>query len=780
MTHNAVRWARAGARPLAIFLLAGLVAAVPLAQAQSAQAQSQPATPAKADAAMAPAAWSGAVWQSATAGDEQRFHDLLGAAPLQDDAAGATLRASIDLLNTNLAKRETERAKQLEEVNTKLDEHLAINPPTARSLSDALAEVVGLEMLLDDKDKLMADPRVGPLVEKAVAEAKAAEDRGEWLTANELYYRLDVLFEHEGTYHPDMVRENERLAMIRLYDPQRFWSIRNDRQLADGEVALPPYNPIGDDYKTKLAGITTSLVSEAIARAASQHVDWTPLSKLLDGGVRSVRTLVETPDLGDAFPGIKDDEARERFLAFLDTEAKRIKQLGANADNADLRVLLKGMQSLNRETVQIPDTALLHEFGNGAMSALDEFSAIIWPDEIRRFNRNTSGKFEGIGVQIELDPLSNIRVVTPLEGTPAQRIGIRAGDIIKKVNGQATLGFTLDQAVDVITGPDRTPVTLTVEREETPEGAAEAVKTEYDYTITRANIKLAAVRGWKRLDANEYNWDWMIDPRAKIGYIRLIQFQESSTLEFDNAIRQMKEQGMQALILDLRFNPGGLLDQAVNIASRFVDGRAAQGVIKDGVIVRTQDGRGRESQDPEVAEQGEAALANTPVIVLVNEGSASASEIVSGAIQDYARAGIVNALLIGDRSFGKGSVQNVWYLNTTRNAAMKLTTSYYQLPGGRLIHRRPGRLDYGVAPNMTVDMLPTQLTAAITLRRDADVVRIDEQGKPIPQENPPDVDTLITDGTDLQLQTALVLLQTQVALGNHQQAGLPAKGPDVP
>lgn len=757
-------------------MLAGMLGVSPGAASQEAQ----PETPAREVAPSSAAAWSGQVWRAASAGDEAGFFGLLAEAPVGSDATGQKLKASIDLLNANLAKREAERVKQLEEVNKKLDEHLAVDPPTARSLSDALAEVVGLEMLLNDKPALLADPRVGPLVSKAEAEAKAAEERGEWLTANELYYRLDVLFEHEGTYHADMVRENERLSMIRLYDPQRFWSIRNERQLADGEAALPPYNPIGDDYTTKLAGISPGMVQEAVSRAAAQHVDYTPLSRLLKGGVRSVRTLVTTTDLADAFPGIGDEQARERFLAYLDAESARIDQLGNKADAADLRLLLKGMQNLNRETVQVPDQALMHEFGNGAMSALDEFSAIIWPDEIRRFNRNTSGRFVGVGVQIELDPLSNIRVVTPLEGTPAQRVGIRAGDIIKKVNGQPTLGFTLDQAVDVITGPERTPVTLTVEREETPEGADEPVKTEHDYTITRADIKLAAVRGWKRLDANEYNWDWMIDPDAKIGYIRLIQFQESSTLEFDNAIRQMKDQGMRALVLDLRFNPGGLLDQAVNIASRFVEGSAAQRVIPRGVIVSTQDGRGRESQDAEVAEEGEAILANTPVIVLINEGSASASEIVSGAIQDYTRAGIVHALLIGDRSFGKGSVQNVWYLSTNKNAAMKLTTSYYRLPGGRLIHRRPGRLDYGVEPNMTVEMLPAQLTAAITLRRDADVVRIDEEGRPIPQENPPDVDTLISEGTDLQLQTALVLLQTQVAVSDHQQAGLPSMEPGVP
>lgn len=776
MTTQTIRSARFGTRTLSLALLASLLAGMPVSIAQT-------TPPAKAQQVVLPGAWSGDVWRTASSGDEARVLQLLNSAPVGDDPAGLRLKASIDLLNTNIAKREADRAKQLDEVSKKLDEQLAIHPATAKSLNEALAEVVSLEMLLNDKPKLMADPRVQPLVDAAKVEAQAAEARGDWLSANELYYRLDVLFEHEGTFHPDMVRENERLEMIRMYDPQRFWSLRNDRQLAEGEVALPPYNPIGDDYKSKLNGINSALVLEAITKAAAGHVDYTSMSALLKGAIRSVKTLVTTQDLADSFPGIKDPQARDRFIAFLDNESNRIDMLGEKADKSDLRLLLKGMTDLNKETVRIPDTALLHEFGNGAMSSLDEFSAIIWPDEIRRFNRNTSGQFIGIGVQIELDPLSNIRVVTPLEGTPAQRVGVRPGDLIKKINGESTLGFTLDQAVDVITGPENTPVSLTVERQEKAPGAAEdaePAKVEHDYKITRANIKLPAVKGWKRLDTNEYNWDWMIDDESHIGYMRLIQFQESSTKEFDDAVTRMKADGMKAMILDLRFNPGGLLDQAVNIASRFVDGRDADRVIPKGVIVSTQDGLGQKTQDPELAEDGEAVLANVPVIVLVNEGSASASEIVSGAIQDYARAGIVRAMILGERSFGKGSVQNVWYLTRDHSAAMKLTTSYYQLPAGRLIHRRPGRMDYGVEPNLTVDLLPSQVTASITLRRDADVVRIDEQGKPIHEDNPPNVDTLITDGTDLQLETALVLLQTQVALSDHQQAGLPGKEPGVP
>src|SRR6185436_2109378 len=172
-----------------------------------------------------------------------------------------------------------------------------------------------------------------------------------------------------------------------------------------------------------------------------------------------------------------------------------------------------------------------------------------------------------------------------------------------------------------------------------------------------------------------------------IGYVRLLQFSESTSRELDRAIAEMKRQGLSGLILDLRFNPGGLLDQAVKVSRKFIR-------VPDSAIVMTQ-GAGGMIEPPETTRPAQATLADVPLVVLINEGSASASEIVSGALETYAHQGNLDAVVLGARSYGKGSVQNVWPIGVNASAAIKVTTAYYMLPDKRIIHRRPGALTWG-------------------------------------------------------------------------------------
>lgn len=710
-----------------------------------------------------PPEWSKQVWLAAQQGVEATFREVLDRLPREEARELAHVRASIDLLKENIAKWEAQRQSRIAEVSAELDEHLK-NAESDKSLSDALKSAVDLELLLGDRALLLADPRIAKLERAAASAARRAEAKGDWLTASELFSRLNVLFDREGTYRSDIDRQVQRLAMIRLYAPEKLWQMRNDRRVAEGEAALPAYNPAADTYQEKLDGVEEGLVRDAIFRASRANVKGVTMGDMLRGGLGALRVFATTPELHEIFPGLADANSRQAFLAVLDREEAKINQLGRMADQPDLRFVLSSLMSANRDTIRVPNAALLHEFGNGAMAALDEFSSIIWPDEIRRFERSTQGRFVGVGIQIRMDDLFNIEVVTPLEGQPAQRAGIRAGDIITRVNDISAIGLSLDQAVEIITGPAGTDVSLTVQRTH-PDGTTE----EKTFRITRKEIKLRSVKGWRRTGPNEENWNWFIDEQSRIGYVRLTQFHEDTTRELDRAIAQMQAQGVEALIVDLRFNPGGLLDQAVNVASRFIDGDRRNPL--DGVIVSTQDGAGRQTEQPLRAASRQARLANIPIVVLVNESSASASEIVSGAIRDYAQAGVVQGLLIGQRTFGKGSVQNVWYLGgAARRAALKLTTQFYRLPGGALIDRERarhvgGRLadEYGVRPNMSVSMVPAQIIEALRVRQDADVVPLDDSGKPVAMDKVPDPSILITDGLDLQLQTAMVLLQTQVS-----------------
>jgi carboxyl-terminal processing protease len=742
--------------------------------------------------------WAEKVWKAAAANDRATLDELLANRPEGVDADGR-LTKSVELLKASFDAREAKRAESVKRASRQLDRALAEADKGGLAISQALKFGVELHMLSTDKAALMREERLQSLVRKADAAARAAEAAGDWLTASELFYRLDLLLEDKATYKPDVKRETQRLSMIRMYAPKRMWELRNERrnaelaweashkddeaEPADGDSGarqrerrpLPPYNPKGDSYEQKLDGISERMIQDAVIRAMDRHVERVGWGASLRSGLEAIRTMVQTADLRGSFPGLNDETARNAFVKFLDEEDQKLTDAGEKAGPADLTDLLNRLPRVNDRTVKLPRTALLHELGNGIFAALDEYSGVIWPDEIRRFNRNTQARFKGVGVQIELDPMSNIRVVTPLDGTPAQRAGIRAGDLIKKVDGDSTEGFSLDQAVDVITGPGDTMVTLTVEREVTQPDGTKKVE-EKDFPLVRKDVPIITVKGWKRSGIREDDWDWFIDPQDRIGYVRLLQFSDNTDERFDRAISQMKTQGLNGLILDLRYNPGGLLDQAVAITSRFVDGNTPN---HNAMVVTTHNKENKIVQRERML-RGKATLAGIPVVVLINEGSASASEIVSGAIQDYAQRGDVKAVLLGARSYGKGSVQNVWGLAAgNAESAVKVTTQYYHLPADRMIHRLPGSTEWGVNPDLPVEMLPSQLYDALTLRQNADVLRLDEQGNPDASDRPANPDDLITKGMDVQLHQALVLLQAQAAAKPQGQAMIekPTKTP---
>lgn len=697
------------------------------------------------------------VWQAATGGDESTLLGLIDNGLIQIDGLEPSVRESLDLFRANYAKRELNRAEKIAEVNTELNDQIAAYDAERDpiSLSEALSNAVRLQLLTNDDDAFFADTRIGRLVGDAERAAREAEAKGDWLIASELFFRLDSIYDTKGTYREDVQRLGKRLSMIRLYAPERLWELRNNRRLAEDLDPLPAYNPYGDEYTAKLNGISSTMIRTAIQRSAQQHVgrvtrtnpEGITMNAMILGGIDAVRTMVTTTDLSQAFPGLGDDRKRADFLARLAERRDTVSGWTRDGSAYDLRRVIDAVLSDAQDTVNLKPEVVLHEFGNGAMGELDDYSAVIWPDELARFRRSTEGEFIGVGIQIQLDELQNITVVAPLEGTPAQRAGVRSGDVIKKINGISAIGLGLDQAVEVITGPANTAVALTVERTDDDDNVSEIT-----FDLLRQRIDLPTVKGWAKTGSGDQDWEWFIDPEHQIGYIRLSGFTNDSATELDRAVSSMREQGLKGLILDLRYNPGGLLDQAVEIASRFVP---------EGMIVKTVDAMGI-PQEQQNARQiaSRQSLTNVPVVILINEGSASASEIVAGAVQAGAKAGKNKALIVGQRSFGKGSVQNVFMLPGGA-AAMKLTTHYYRVDSPRMIHKLPGSTEWGVDPDVTVEMLPAQQENALRLRRDADVLPLDEKGNIITSVERPDPDTLLTDGIDLQVQAALVLLQTQ-------------------
>jgi carboxyl-terminal processing protease len=338
-------------------------------------------------------------------------------------------------------------------------------------------------------------------------------------------------------------------------------------------------------------------------------------------------------------------------------------------------------------------------------------------------------------------PQGRLTVKSPLRGTPAYLGGVLAEDVIATVDGDPTDDWTLDQAVRNITGPPGTAVTLGIERRGEPD--------LIDKTIKRAEIEIESIKGW-RLKGDD-TWDFFVDRGRRIGYIRLSQFIPQSSDDMNRAINQMDDgEGLEGLILDLRFNPGGLLNKAVDVTNAFV---------KTGLIVSTVDADGKVT-DPRRASP-DRTHRDFPMVVLINQGSASASEIVSGALQDHGRATVV-----GTRSFGKGSVQDLYPIDRG-HALLKLTTHHYRLPLNRIIHREPDSTRWGIEPNLIVEMSDDQVREALKRRQNLDVLRRRDEA----DAGGEDPQNILDEGLDPQLEVALLLLKAKAVARNLMFAG---------
>ena len=324
------------------------------------------------------------------------------------------------------------------------------------------------------------------------------------------------------------------------------------------------------------------------------------------------------------------------------------------------------LERVRTDYVEKPDDAKLIESAiNGMLSALDPHSAFLNAKHFRDMQVQTRGEFGGLGIEVTMEK-GVVKVVAPIEDTPAARAGLMTNDFITHLDGEQILGLTLQEAVEKMRGPVKTPIVLTVVRK----GKEEPLK----FKIVRDVIRINPVKARTEDD---------------VAYIRLTTFNEKTTANLERAIDRLKKEigpSLKGFVIDLRNNPGGLLDQAIAVTDVF---------LEKGAIVLT---RGRNLQETQRSNAQKGDLTDgQKIVVLINGGSASASEIVAGALQDHKRATIV-----GTRSFGKGSVQTIIPLGT--NGAIRLTTARYYTPSGRSIQAK------GISPTIKVDqVLPEEL-----------------------------------------------------------------------
>ncbi len=383
----------------------------------------------------------------------------------------------------------------------------------------------------------------------------------------------------------------------------------------------------------------------------------------------------------------------------------------------DLKTFTEILSLIDKNYVEEPDNKELVQGAiRGMLQTLDPHSSYMTPDQFSEMQVDTSGKFGGLGIQIGMKD-GMLTVIAPIEGTPAEKAGIKAGDKIVKVEGESTKGINLHEAVSKLRGPKGSKVTITTFRE--------SDKEFRDVTIIRDIIKVKSVKQ-KVLEES-------------VGYVKINQFQERTADDLSKALKALADQNIDSLVLDLRNNPGGLLNSAIDVADQFFP--------PNKLIVYTKD---RSGQRTEFLNHGKYSHYKWPLVVLVNAGSASASEIVAGAVKDWSRG-----LILGTRTFGKGSVQTVIPLSD--GSGLRLTTSKYYTPADISIQST------GIEPTITVQLEAKNGETPHSVVREKDLKRHLTNEKEQKENNATEKEIMpfqVEEKDDIQLRRAVDILKS--------------------
>lgn len=586
------------------------------------------------------------------------------------------------------------------------------------------------------------EPWVEELVARCRGEAERCVTQGHWLWAAQFYAPLLRLHEKDEALKERYEQALRHARIEALYEDE-------------------------DALKEHIKDVSKDLLTRAVNDINRFYFEEPDLRKAAGGAIDNLIALCETPKIHEFLHGLANGALRDHFVEGLrqrKNELESRRQFGPD----DLIGLYNQIWQLNRKSVELPEGLLVVEFMEGVRNELDDYTSIYWPAEAQAFDKSIMGGFEGVGIQLGLDEFSNrLKVITPLENSPALEAGVQPDDLIVAVDGESTKGWDTDDAVRKISGPAGTEVILTMFRPRTGD--------ELAFKLTRRRIVQTSVRGVERIPGDANAWNYILDKDAGIAFIRMSGFLPTTHGELDRALADARRQGMQALILDVRHNPGGLLDVAIDAVSNFV---------AFGEVVATQ---GRYESEHLGRAAKRAAYTDIPLVVLVNEGSASGSEILAGALQDHERA-----IILGERTFGKGSVQHIRALGN--DARLRLTTALYYLPSGRTPHKRPDADLWGVEPDWEVKLTPKEFRRVLEQQRDSYVIHNEEdrENKPLTDEEreqrlasykddedngdkespthltAEDIKRLNADpheapNTDPQLETALLLLRVKLA-----------------
>ena len=636
--------------------------------------------------------------------------------PAQIYKAAPRLLQVVDQYKSISQERQSARKAAYSEALTELEKFQApaeandVNDAnSADSLTSILSVIVKTGEFANEaqKKQILSDPFVKEVMQKAIDKAAKYEVEGKWLEAYTNCYVWLIAIDPNNEGYSDygqQLLDKATIAMAFEDSPcetsaERFQGVKE-------ELFVRAINFLNTRYVNIIN--YNEIATKAIERCKLLAEVISTSSRLSEDS--------ENNDQGslDAIKGTLDPEKLATWskgLTKLLDEAKSASGGLARLDKNKFLDVFDNVLDLNKSTIDLPRTVLIAQFVEAALTTLDPYTVIVWPKQVQDFEQMMTSAFMGIGIEISKRK-GILTVSSLLLDTPAFNSNLDAGDVIEEVDGLETKDMSLFCAAKKIKGPAGTKVKLKVRRSSDDKNVEDKL---FDVTITRDTIIVPTVRGWQRSHAGK--WLHMIDEKNKIGFIRLTSFSSDTASGLEKVLFNLENRGLKGLILDLRFNTGGLLDSAVAVVDMF---------IKEGLIVKRQSGSGGTPMIYAMAKK-KGTHPNYPLVILINSNSASASEIVAGALADekYKRA-----ILVGARTHGKGSVQGIRGIDhqfQRGGAQLKYTMAYYHLPSGQRVESRVemeklDRKDWGVAPNVEVDLRSDELKKMIEVQRDNDVL----------------------------------------------------------
>jgi carboxyl-terminal processing protease len=544
------------------------------------------------------------------------------------------------------------------------------------------------------KEQLLSESFVEETFQRAIQKAAEFESKGKWLEAYTNCY-----------------------SWLQVIDPNNKEYSKHADQLLDKAAIVASFQDSSCESRSeRYAGVKKELfvwAIEALKRYYVNIIDYRQMATkaigrcelLGDVMALSFSDISDSPDMASSNKTSEepfsppDSEQLSAWSVGLAAILDEVEQSQMGVTRSKFIEIFDKVLTLNKVTAQLPKRVLVAQFSEAALSALDRYTVMVWPRQVQEFEKMMTNQFTGIGIEISKQK-GLLTVASLLPDTPAYNSGLDAGDVIELVDGIQTKDMSLTCAVKTITGPPGTEVELTIKR-----SGEEKTK---NITITRAKITVPTIRGWQRTAVGKRLY--MLDEENKIGYVRITSFSGGTADALEKVLKELEAEGLKGLILDLRFNTGGLLDSAVAVTDKF---------IEEGLIVST---RPKGLWTYLSARKGKTHP-KYPLVVLINSYSASASEIVAGALADERHE---RAILVGERTHGKGSVQGITQLPEA-GARLKYTMAYYHLPSGQRVESRDdmkkeGRSDWGVGPDIKIKLRNDEIRKMSQIQRENNVL----------------------------------------------------------